>query len=185
MSAERGWESKVEADLSVDPAAPYVLPSSGLGQPLPFDATGDMRTDLLGFSVDSKSAPVLWNNVWEESGNTAVFNLCVLLLALPFSSPLTSFAALNLRSRTSPTSTASSPRPIRTPLSTSTETASPTSSSLARTAGLQPTSRTRSGSTTRRRDSSSRVKEICPRAQRALGSQTWVRSLASYLLQGN
>lgn len=64
--------------LTVFAAAPYVLPSSGLGQPLPFDATGDMRTDLLGFSTDSNSAPVLWNNVWEESENTAVFNVCVL-----------------------------------------------------------------------------------------------------------
>lgn len=58
--------------LTSAPADPYAVNSSTLAQPIPFDATGDMRTDLLGFSP-STSAPQLWNNVWESSNGTEVF----------------------------------------------------------------------------------------------------------------
>lgn len=49
--------------------------SSGPAQPMPFDATGTMRTDLLGMSSSSPSTPKLWQNVWEKSNSTSVFDM--------------------------------------------------------------------------------------------------------------
>ncbi|GAA5874252.1 hypothetical protein JCM8547_007805 [Rhodosporidiobolus lusitaniae] len=58
-------------------SAPYSVDSSTLPQPMPLDATGDMRTDLLGFAYEDKknSPPRLWNNTWEASNHTSVFSL--------------------------------------------------------------------------------------------------------------
>ncbi|KAM0754773.1 hypothetical protein T439DRAFT_309573 [Meredithblackwellia eburnea MCA 4105] len=59
---------------------PLSIDSSSLAQPMPFDATGDMRTDLLGFvkSGSGKKAalvPKLWTNVWDPSNNTNLFEI--------------------------------------------------------------------------------------------------------------
>ncbi|GAA5877748.1 hypothetical protein JCM1840_003347 [Sporobolomyces johnsonii] len=54
---------------------PYSVDSSTLAQAMPLDATGDMRTDLLGFSPDDKSVPRLWNNSWVASNHTSIFTL--------------------------------------------------------------------------------------------------------------
>lgn len=56
-------------------AAPYPLNASAVAQPIPFDATGDMRTDLIGFAAGALTVPQLWNNVWETTNGTQVFNL--------------------------------------------------------------------------------------------------------------
>ncbi|GAA5911051.1 hypothetical protein JCM6882_006862 [Rhodosporidiobolus microsporus] len=57
---------------------PHQIDSSTLPQPMPLDATGDMRTDLLGFAAADGSkttTPRLWNNTWEASNRTSVFTL--------------------------------------------------------------------------------------------------------------
>ncbi|GAA6006356.1 hypothetical protein JCM10207_000615 [Rhodosporidiobolus poonsookiae] len=58
---------------------PYSVDSSTLPQPMPIDATGDMRTDLLGFAPgtgkDKAGMPRLWNNSWESSNRSSVFSL--------------------------------------------------------------------------------------------------------------
>ncbi|CEQ39850.1 SPOSA6832_01410, partial [Sporobolomyces salmonicolor] len=56
-------------------AEAYSVDSSTLAQAMPLDATGDMRTDLLGFSPDDKSVPRLWNNSWAASNHTSIFSL--------------------------------------------------------------------------------------------------------------
>jgi integrin alpha FG-GAP repeat containing protein 1 len=57
-------------------AEPYPVDASTLPQVMPLDATGDMRTDLLGFAADSKTVPRLWTNSWESSNKTSLFSLC-------------------------------------------------------------------------------------------------------------
>jgi integrin alpha FG-GAP repeat containing protein 1 len=42
---------------------------------MPIDATGDMRTDLLGLSTGSKPQLQLWNNTWAASNATNVFGV--------------------------------------------------------------------------------------------------------------
>ncbi|BGP13717.1 hypothetical protein JCM10213_007105 [Rhodosporidiobolus nylandii] len=54
---------------------PQAVDSSTLAQAMPLDATGDMRTDLLGFAPGDSSTPRLWNNTWEASNKTSVFSL--------------------------------------------------------------------------------------------------------------
>ncbi|GAA6029384.1 hypothetical protein JCM8097_003650 [Rhodosporidiobolus ruineniae] len=54
---------------------PYKVDSSTLPQAVVLDATGDMRTDLLGFAAGSKGGPQLWNNTWEASNRTSIFSL--------------------------------------------------------------------------------------------------------------
>ncbi|GAA5984638.1 hypothetical protein JCM11641_004548 [Rhodosporidiobolus odoratus] len=54
---------------------PHAVDSSSLPQPLALDATGNMRTDLLGFAAGEKSGPRLWNNTWEASNRTSLFSL--------------------------------------------------------------------------------------------------------------
>ncbi|ORY59424.1 hypothetical protein BCR35DRAFT_283657 [Leucosporidium creatinivorum] len=56
-------------------SASHAVESSGLAQPMPLDASGDMRTDLLGMSSSSNSKPQLWKNTWDESNSTSVFNV--------------------------------------------------------------------------------------------------------------
>ncbi|KAK4705610.1 integrin alpha FG-GAP repeat containing protein 1, partial [Phenoliferia sp. Uapishka_3] len=59
-------------------SGPEPVDPSGLAQPMPFDATGDMRPDLLGFTLDDNKksvTPKLWKNVWESSNHTAIFEL--------------------------------------------------------------------------------------------------------------
>lgn len=63
------------------------------------DATGDMRTDLLGMSSESNSKPQLWSNTWDESNSTSVFNVCAQL-------PFFALSALQL---TSPSFDSTSP----------------------------------------------------------------------------
>lgn len=53
---------------------PVAVNSSTMPQPIPFDAKGDMRTHLLGYTPTS-SAPVLWENSWEASNHTTMFDL--------------------------------------------------------------------------------------------------------------
>ncbi|BGO97546.1 hypothetical protein RTG_01521 [Rhodotorula toruloides ATCC 204091] len=54
---------------------PYSIDSSALAQAMPIDATGDMRTDLLGLSTGSKPQLQLWNNTWAASNATNVFGV--------------------------------------------------------------------------------------------------------------
>lgn len=47
---------------------------------MPFDATGDMRPDLLAFASKGTGKkgdlePKLWTNVWEKSNRTTLFEL--------------------------------------------------------------------------------------------------------------
>lgn len=66
----------IGADLVVCVAAgSNAVASSGLAQPMVFDATGDMHTDLLGVSAESSKAPKLWKNVWDSSNRTSLFNV--------------------------------------------------------------------------------------------------------------
>ncbi|BGP45902.1 hypothetical protein JCM10450v2_001737 [Rhodotorula kratochvilovae] len=53
---------------------PQRVDPSALAQAMPLDATGTMRTDLLGFAPGAKT-PQLWKNVWEDSNRTSVFEL--------------------------------------------------------------------------------------------------------------
>ncbi|GAA5822622.1 hypothetical protein JCM11251_004321 [Rhodosporidiobolus azoricus] len=57
---------------------PYKVDPSTLPQPMPLDATGDMRTDLLGFAAadaSKASIPRLWNNAWESSNRSSIFSI--------------------------------------------------------------------------------------------------------------
>jgi integrin alpha FG-GAP repeat containing protein 1 len=58
-------------------ADPIALPSSQLQQPIPLDAQGDMRTDLLGFPFgdDKHQNLKVWQNSWQESNKTEIFRL--------------------------------------------------------------------------------------------------------------
>ncbi|KAL8286465.1 hypothetical protein RQP46_004482 [Phenoliferia psychrophenolica] len=61
-------------------APPQSVPSSAMAHPMPFDATGDMRPDLLGFATTATGkkgdvVPQLWTNVWDTSNNTKLFEL--------------------------------------------------------------------------------------------------------------
>ena len=52
-----------------------------MAHPMPFDATGDMRPDLLGFASKGTGkkgdlVPKLWTNVWATSNSTTLFELC-------------------------------------------------------------------------------------------------------------
>ncbi|KAI5477781.1 Integrin alpha N-terminal domain superfamily protein [Pseudohyphozyma bogoriensis] len=53
--------------------------SSSLAHPMAFDATGDMRPDLLGFTYEGSKGktlvPKLWKNVWSTSNSTTVFDI--------------------------------------------------------------------------------------------------------------
>ncbi|GAA6047594.1 hypothetical protein JCM3770_001581 [Rhodotorula araucariae] len=69
---------------------PQAVDPSALAQAMPIDATGTMRTDLLGFTPGSKS-PQLWRNAWESSNRTSVFELADAPLDLT-SSPTGTFA---------------------------------------------------------------------------------------------
>jgi len=51
------------------------MDSSGLAQPMVFDATGDMSIDLFGYKAGDTATPVLWENVWEKSNRASLFNL--------------------------------------------------------------------------------------------------------------
>ena len=42
------------------------VPSSNLAQPIPLDADGSMKIDLLGSTPNSKFL-TLWKNIWNES----------------------------------------------------------------------------------------------------------------------
>lgn len=58
------------------------MDAATLAQPIPFDATGDMRTDLLGLVPDASGnkksfVPRVWSNVWDSSNRTRLFNLSV------------------------------------------------------------------------------------------------------------
>jgi integrin alpha FG-GAP repeat containing protein 1 len=55
-------------------ASPQFVNASTAPQPIPFDASGDMRTDLLGFSPN-QPLPQIWNNVWESSNQTNLFSM--------------------------------------------------------------------------------------------------------------
>lgn len=54
------------------------IDSSGLAQPMVFDATGDMSIDLFGYKLGETAVPILWENVWAKSEQSSLFNLSVL-----------------------------------------------------------------------------------------------------------
>ncbi|KAK9897721.1 hypothetical protein P389DRAFT_169746 [Cystobasidium minutum MCA 4210] len=56
---------------------PMSVPSSALQQPIPLDASGDMKISLLGFPFgdDKKENLKLWRNDWQESNQTQLFSL--------------------------------------------------------------------------------------------------------------
>lgn len=58
-------------------AEPVSAPSSAPQQPIPFDASGDMKLSLLGFPVgDDKGENLkVWRNNWQESNQTQLFTL--------------------------------------------------------------------------------------------------------------
>lgn len=68
-----------DKDLTCDLyiAEPVSAPSSAPQQPIPFDASGDMKVSLLGFPVGDDKAENLkvWRNNWEESNQTQLFSL--------------------------------------------------------------------------------------------------------------
>lgn len=65
-------------------ALPHSINGSTAPHPIPFDASGDMRTDLLGF-LPGRALPQLWNNIWESSNQTNLFSVYAHFDA-PFSS---------------------------------------------------------------------------------------------------
>ena len=55
---------------------PISAPGSGAAQPIPLDANGDLKIDLLG-TTSSSPQLTLWKNVFNESNpNSAVFETC-------------------------------------------------------------------------------------------------------------
>jgi integrin alpha FG-GAP repeat containing protein 1 len=69
------------------------VPTSTLAHPIPIDADGDLKIDLLGItpasSSDSESPLQLWKNVWNVSyPQSPIFNMCVLPKASYFAAPI-------------------------------------------------------------------------------------------------
>lgn len=59
-------------------APPVQVRSSGLPQPMPMDAGGDLRVDLLGVVKNDETEQQslrLWKNVWRESNLSSIFTL--------------------------------------------------------------------------------------------------------------
>ncbi|GAA98182.1 uncharacterized protein L969DRAFT_93210 [Mixia osmundae IAM 14324] len=52
-----------------------VLPSSGLAQPIPIDASGNMTVDLLGSIAADASKPQLWSNTRFSGDNSSLFEI--------------------------------------------------------------------------------------------------------------
>ena len=56
-------------------STPITVPSSGAGQPIPFDVNGDLKIDLLGVTPGSTSLSV-WRNVFNGSDpDSSVFSM--------------------------------------------------------------------------------------------------------------
>ena len=57
-------------------STPISAPGSGVAQPIPLDANGDLKIDLLG-TTSSSPQLTLWKNVFNETNpNSAVFETC-------------------------------------------------------------------------------------------------------------
>lgn len=70
-----------DSPRTLDPA-PLSVPTSNAAQPIPLDANGDLKIDLLGLTPGSGTLS-LWKNVYNESNpNTAVFETYVMTLSL-------------------------------------------------------------------------------------------------------
>ncbi|KAG6896961.1 hypothetical protein C0992_005022 [Termitomyces sp. T32_za158] len=84
-------QTKGQLDMILYPASlaggfdidhPLRVPSSTLSQPIPIDANGDLKIDLLSMTPASKDDPKapfqLWQNVWNSSQpDSPLFNMCV------------------------------------------------------------------------------------------------------------
>ncbi|KAM0792309.1 hypothetical protein ACM66B_004996 [Microbotryomycetes sp. NB124-2] len=75
------WGSEETLDMQVllqrdngSWSQPIPVPSTSMAQPMPFDAEGDMRTDLLAMSPNKEPKPILLKNTWQESSGEYLFN---------------------------------------------------------------------------------------------------------------
>lgn len=76
----RSWSCPQSMCLTfrVDTSNPITLPPSALSQPIPLDASGKMKIDLLGFTASSSSSDnkiSLWNNTRADGRIASTANL--------------------------------------------------------------------------------------------------------------